>query len=125
VLNISLDSIDHNSYLGIFNFEELDLNNSFRVEAFNYITLLCSINLVRLNCQSDVLCFSIRIIATHDIVIIVLFRNSPLSFFARLFDILLDVIKNSSWLDIIGSIDIDTHNIVECCIKEAILPDQI
>lgn len=125
MLNISLDSINHDSCLGIINFEELDLDNSFTVEAFNYITLLCSINLVCLNCQSDVLCFGILlIVAIHDIIgIIVQFIDSP-SFKFIVFDILLDVIKYSSWLDSI-SIDVNTHDIVKCLFNEASLPDQV
>ena len=46
VVNIALYCLNLNSCLVILNFEELDLDNSLRVEALNFVTLLCSINLV-------------------------------------------------------------------------------
>ena len=125
MLDISLDSINHDSCLGIISFEELDLDNSFRVEAFNYVTLLCSINLVCWNGQSNVLIFSCFLIVVIDDIIsfIVLFFDNP-SFKVLVFDVLLDVIKYSSWLNVI-SININTQDIIEYLINEASLPDQV
>jgi len=126
VLDIALNSINLDSCLGVIDFEELDLDNGLRVEAFNFITLLCSINLVRFNRQSDVLWLGFfRIIAIHDIIgFIVLFIDFPLLSKVIVSDILLDVIIYGSWLDSI-SININAQDVVESLLNKASLPDQV
>jgi hypothetical protein len=98
--HISSCGLNLYSRSAFINFEELDLDDSLRVETLNCITLLSSVNLVTLNSQSDVLCPCFLFFIIHDIIgIIFIFGQNPLVFEVIHLNILLDIVPYGSWLD--------------------------
>jgi hypothetical protein len=124
MLDITLGWLNVYSCSGIILPEELDLNDSFGVEALDLITLLSSINFVRLNCESEMLTLLLAFFQIiHDIIrFIFLLGHNP--FFGQLvgFNVLLKVIPYGSWLNLI-KVDVISHDIIESQTSVASLPD--
>jgi len=124
VLDVALGWLNVYSGCGVILPEELNLNDSFRVEALNLVTLLSSINFIWLNSESEMLTLSLAFfLVIHDIVrFIFLLSHNP--FFGQLvgFNVLLKVIPYGSWLNLI-KVDVISHNIIESQTSVASLPD--